>query len=205
MKIQKKLFTIFVVGIISILLSACATMPLSAQNAKLIHTVGVSKHVQVPKGMFFAGPGSYCGLIGLALASATEASTQAAIQKSAIDNHINIDQIVRNELLQQIQQSGKFQLGQTSKSDGAIYIKILQYGFTVPTTYSWEMVPYLIIQAKMLNKQGIMIWRDRTFVEPLFNGLPEYSMSELKQNPATISHSWNVAAQKAVAKMMKSL
>lgn len=205
MKIQKKLFTVFMIGIISILLSACASMPLSPQNAKLIHTVGISKHVQVPKEMFFAGPGSYCGLVGFAIASVTEASTQKAIEKSALDNHIYIDQIVRNELLQQIQQSGKFQLGQTSKSDGVIYIKVLAYGFTVTTTYSWRMVPYLMIEAKMLNRQGIMIWRERTFVSPLLYKLPEYTMSELKQNPGIILYTWNLAAQTAVAKMVKTL
>src|SRR5580704_4310752 len=152
-------------------LAGCAsTPPLGADNGS--RPVRIDPAVATPAEMYYLGPSAGTaagmlvgGLIGGAIVASANIEPGKELDQLAKDHGIYIDQIVKQEATAAFQQSGKLKLVDASgASDTILKIDVTQYGFTIPTGFSTDVVPIVAIKCTLTDSSGKVIWsaNDRT-------------------------------------------
>lgn len=205
-KISWVLFCSFTLSMIS----GCATtVRLSAANRQAIHTISVNNDVTVPKEMQFFGDGEQVamllpgGLIGGVIACGMAEQKAAQIKKFADANNVHIDQIVRDQFIQQIKSSTHLTIT-NNPADADLRINVRRYGLSVPTAYSIGLVPVLSLEASLV-RQGKIVWESDYYVDPMFGGMPKYNSKDIENNATTLYQAWNLAAAKAVQHIITTI
>ncbi len=199
-----------IVGLLTtcISLSGCATtINLTPQERSKIKKVVISSKVTKPKSMYMMEPGTSVGmmfgLIGGMIAGAANESAATRFETYLTKNNIHIKNIARNEFVSAFRKYHPFRLVQTH-GDATVYLRIKQYGLSVPTGFSSYLKPTLVLQAYMVKNKKV-IWQNEAKVLPLTGGMPEYMFQPLMKDPNKVRSMWRAAAKKISDELVKSL
>jgi hypothetical protein len=189
---------------------------MTPEQKKSIKTIAVSKDVLMPKQMVYRNEDEataftlYCtmGIIpGAILARPFELA--AAKEKKGIEGLINhegikISEIVRNEVINQLKQDGRFKMVDKGCADATLQLEIKQYGLVVPSKFSTKFRPHLWIKGKLLSPSAKVLWQDSGLLM-VTGDLPKFSKEEIRENPHDIYLEWDAAAKVVAKKLLKSL
>ena len=191
-----------------VLMTGCATtQALSPQDKQNLHSISVNEKITYVPQAYYMGPGLgllvFAGPVGGAVAGKVGADQGTQLAEFARSNHVAIDQIVKEQLVGQIEQKTQLKIVK-QKADADLKITVNLYGFSVPTTYSFSVVPVLSVNAELIkNKQ--VIWKNHYYVDPLFGGMNSYSSKEVFNEPEKVKAAWTAAAHKAAEKIVRTL
>ncbi|ABS76741.1 hypothetical protein CbuD7D7780_08740 [Coxiella burnetii] len=196
--------------ILMLALTGCATyMPLSQQSRTSLRSIAVQKGVQVPKEMYYRGPGSSAGALFGALGGLITAAANVDPAKKlgyyAESHHVLIAQIVRSSMIDAIKHETRYKLIDSKFADAKLWIKIKTYGFSIPHGFSDMLRPILSVQAKLVNRNGKTIWKKSSWTGLIGSGLPNYSKKDLAHNPDKIRQAWTLAANKVAKQIVQTL
>lgn len=209
--LSKKMSALIICLIFAFMLTGCATTKtMSANDKSTIKTVSVNKNVKYPQEMYYMAPGSAVGImfgsVGALAVSAANSSPAKQFTKLARDNNIYIEQIVRDQLIKQINESKKFEVTDDAKqADADMFIDVKSYGFSIPTGFSSVVKPTMRVDAQLV-KDSRIVWANSSYIFEIVGGdLPAYKPSVLKNNPVNIANAWNKAAEQAAKKIVQTM
>lgn len=189
------------------MLSGCATMPMSQQEKNSVHTIFINPDIKTGECLYAKpkdAPAVFFGVIGDLIYNSLAKSQGADLEAIALQNKINIAQIVKNQFIRQIRISQPFKVVSTQPADAILSIKITEFGF-IPTGvgFSAKVVPVLRMSAK-LTRNNKVIWKNVSF-SLTFEGAPQYTAEQLKRNPKLIKQGWHYVAKRAVAELVQTM
>jgi hypothetical protein len=197
-------FKFFLVLTMTVCLTACmTTQPFSPDDKKQIHTISVDAAVKVPTEMYYMGPGvGYVGMLSLI----PGISSVDKLNKAVASNKIQIDAIVRRHFMSDLRRDTHLNVtdDSTTKADAHLQLEIKQYGFGVPQSYSFEVVPVLAVEAKLI-RHNVVIWQNSYRTSALFSDATSYQPDALIANPKLVSTSWNSVAEKVATRLVNDL
>lgn len=197
-------------------LLGCSTINMTPEQKKSIKTIAVSKDVLMPKEMMYRNRDGamattlYCtmGLIpGYVLGRPFElavAKEKKAIEALIDHEGIKITEIVRNEVINQLKQDGRFKIVDKGGADACLHLEIKLYGLFVPSAMATKFRPYLSVKGKLLSPGGKVLWQDSGLLMGT-GDLPKFSKEEILQDPHDIYLEWDAAAKVVAKKLLKSL
>jgi hypothetical protein len=194
-----------------LLLSACATtQPLSDEDRKKVSAVSISSNVQKAPVMYYLGPDAApffaMGAIGGAVIAATSVEPARVLQEYAEKNGIFIEKIAFQEIDAAIRQSGKLRVSAPGEATEAIMnVYVYQYGFSIPTGFSSNLVPVMAIKCEMVDTAGKVIWSANDSVLTLRNPAPPMSLQAMRDDPKRIEEAWRRAAKHIAGKIAFAL
>ncbi|WP_296055214.1 hypothetical protein [uncultured Amphritea sp.] len=204
----KKQMNFLALILVFLYLSGCASsIQMSKMDREAIGSIKVIDKVTTPEGMYYFGPGQQAlilfGPLGGAVAGAIAAKPAEQIDQFARDNNIVIEQIVKEEFLTQLANSGKFKISNNEISDANLEIKIFMYGLTIPNGFSSELVPVLKVSASIINKADKIIWSNSGYI--FGDDYPSHPLEEIKNNPDLLKEAWGAVAKQSIAKVLSTL
>jgi len=191
-----------------LILGACAsTQPLKESDRKGITTVAVSPDVRVSPELYYFGAGSSFGLLfgavgGAAMAAANQGPAEQ-LRQFATQNNISIEEIVRKQFTAQLV-TRRFRVSD-GNADATFKLDVRQYGLSVPTGFSSDLVPVLTVHAELLNGNGQVMWSTTKRVHPLSGVSDSVPLETIRGNPELLRTMWTQAAQQVVLEMMETL
>lgn len=190
------------------LMTGCAsTQALSPQDKQQLRSFTVNEKIIYPGQAYYMGPGYGLLIAGGAVSGVIEgtiaANKGAQLAEFATRNHIAIDQIVKEQLVHEIEKNTKLRMVKQN-ADAELKISISQYGFSIPTSYNFSVVPVLSVNAELV-KNNQVIWKNNYSVRPLFSGMNSYSSKEVFNDPVKVKAAWTAAAQKVAANIAQTL
>jgi hypothetical protein len=204
----KKGINLFTLFLLALSLSGCASsIQMSKMDRDATVSIKVVDEVTTPAAMYYYGPGQQAlmlfGPIGGAVAGSTAAKPATQIAQFARDNNIIIEQIVKEEFITQLANSGKFKISNNKIADAKLEIKVFMYGLTIPNGFSSELVPVLKVSASLINTTGKTIWSNSDYVFGADH--PPHPLEEIKNNPGLLKEAWVAAAKKSIADVLSTL
>ena len=202
MKIYKLFRSIVGVVLISVLVSACATRtPISMADKQAINTISIDNNIIFENQAYYLGQGmSLFGMLG-AVPAIMEGKN---IAKYAVNNHVYVNQIVRDQFIRQLSTT-KYKLADKDKADAIMHIKIDLYGVICVHNLSSRMSPIMAIDAKLINKNGKLIWQSHDSVSGLTSNMPRHTTKEIKTDPKNLYDLWNAAAERIAKNIVNTL
>ncbi|QLH43931.1 MAG: hypothetical protein HWD59_15355 [Coxiellaceae bacterium] len=192
-----------------ILLSGCAATslkPLSQQNKQSIKAIAIDDHVKVPVDMYYVGPGlgylMLTGIVGDAIAAGQNSQESKKLKALAENNNIHIDKIVKDNMMKEIKENTSLKIVPIESADAVMNIEIQKYGLSIPTGYATSVEPILVVNAKLV-KDNQVVWKDGYYVSP--SNMPKHKIGEIENNPVLLAQLWNMAAEKAVQHIIRTL
>ncbi|MGB0205491.1 MAG: hypothetical protein ACPF9K_10645 [Neptuniibacter sp.] len=193
----KRIFALVMV----VLLTGCAaTQRISEQDRANVNVVIINQDVKKPDDFYYFGPGSAFGLlfgaVGGAITAAVNQKPGEVLEQFAIENEIYIEEIVRQEVISAMNNSGKFNLADhKSEKASVVNVYIRLYGLSIPNGFSSKLVPALDIRCEMMDPNGRVIWAANDRVSFLNSPVEAITLEELKSNPKKLEDMWIVAAR----------
>jgi hypothetical protein len=181
---------------------------LHTADKQSIHTVSIDKNIFVPQNMYYMGANARgtlaIPLAGPSVALAVGAREAPAIQKFIKANGIRLDQIVRNQFIQQINQKTNLKVIDKGHADAQLVIMITGYGLSIPNGFHSELVPILGIKAT-LTRNGQIVWIGQDYNSVLASGLLRYTWQQIQQNPQLLHQMWDSDAEKIIGRIVATL
>ncbi len=182
------IFACFMIGCVS-------TQHLSNKNKSSINKVYFEPGQKKAIEMYYFGPGNAVGMmfgaVGGLVTGIADIKPGRALDKFAVDNGIYIENIATESLKQNLIKSNKFEVvNSLQEADAKIRVTILNYGFSVPYTFSSKVVPILHIMAEMYSESDAKLWQAAGSTNTLPNPAKKRKISEFKNDPTLIAESW---------------
>lgn len=203
---MKRIFT----ALFILTLSGCTTsVCMSPENQKQIHKISVNKHVALPKKMAYYGPEEakaqmVGGLIGAAIVNSTAKENCALIEKMLADQHVNINDVVLNDLSQKITNKHTLNIVTNNKSDAELVVTIANYGFHAQPFLSDKYTPVLNVKAELV-KDNKVVWAKSASSTGNTKGLPAYSLDEIRKNPTHVKEMLVAASNMLTNEILQTL
>lgn len=196
-----KLKCVLAVSTVLFLVSGCSgvTKPMTPAVKKTVHAVALQEKIEKPKSIYYLGPEvtpSFMlgGPVGVAIAAHATQKDAANIRKIARDNHIKIQKIVRNEIIQAFKQSPIRLADNAQAADAQLKISITKYGVTIPQGFSSSLAPVLYTQADLIKNNNI-IWSYTYHSHAFDSELPAYTLDEIREDPKNLNYMYTMAAK----------
>ena len=193
------------------LLAGCAStgQSLSQEDRSKLTTVHVSDKIAKPAKMYWLGSGGIgfaFGAIGGAITAEANKSPGEQFQQYVESKNVVIENIVREEAISALRDSGKMTLTEGAAPAAAtLNISITQYGFSIPTGFSSKVVPVLAVKCSLVDASGKTIWEANDRIHPLGNPVEAKTPDELGNDPKLVEASWRAAAKAAMVEIAKKL
>jgi len=209
--IQKSIKLIAVITTI-LLFGGCATSQrMSSDDKAKIKTVQISQSVE--KGQVFllapggASVGLMFGAVGGLASSGAIVDDQTAFTNYLSKNSISIEKIVREELANAIQRSGKLTVADTADSTTpTLKIAVPQYGFGVTHLLSSNVVPVLKVDCNLIDSSGKVIWSASDRMLPsIASPMDAVAWKQLAGDPQQIESQLRKASKYLADKLVKEL
>lgn len=185
-----------------------STVRMTPQEAASIKTIEVSEQVTKPDGMWYGGPGaSFFGLgaVGGLITGLANIPGAKEGDKTAHQGGVEITEIVRNEVINQLKQNGQFKIANKEYANAVLRLDILMYGLSVPNGFSTKLRPVLSVVGKLVGPNGKVMWQDKESIFSLSSGMPEFGKNEILQNPHNMYLAWDAAAKAVSQKLIQSM
>lgn len=195
--------------ILVVLMAGCApSVKMAPADRQATKSIFIDEEVAYPEKMHFSGPAQSIsmnfGLIGWTIAEESAKKPSEKFSAYARQNGIFIEEIVRDEFVEQFNTSGKFaQAGVKEQADAVMTLKVDNYGIYNGGGISKNFTPVLLMHATLINKVGKTIWEETAYANLLEKG--GYTLEQYKQNPDLIRQGWSETAKKAMAALMEKL
>jgi len=207
-------------------LVGCATSQgLTEKDRSKIANISLDPNVARPKDMFFLDQGNALafslaagggaagaavgGVKGVAVGAGVGAagesfqSPQSAGQlllQNAERQGVLIEKITLEELASAIRSAGRIPIAEAASTGTAVLVlSIQQFGFSVPHSFSSDVVPLLSIKCELKDETGRVIWSASDRLLPLGNPVKPISIKDMYPNPKAMEDAWREAAR-AVAR-----
>ncbi|MGB8285214.1 MAG: hypothetical protein WCE22_00685 [Candidatus Aquirickettsiella gammari] len=196
-------------------LLGCSTISMTPEQKKSIKKIAVSKDVLMPKEMTYKNRDEAMAIVlystmGLIPGCALGLPFELAVDKEkkgieALIDHegIKITEIVRNDVINQLKQDGRFKIVDEGGADASLHLEIKLYGLFVPSVISTKFRPYLSVKGKLLSPSDKILWQDSGLMAT--GDLPKFSKEEILRDPHNIYLEWDAAAKVVAKKLLKSL
>ena len=116
-----------------------------------------------------------------------------------------IPQALRTEIGAALQKSGRFIVKKEGPTDAILHIEVEMYGFSSAELFARRVNPELMMEAKLVGKDGQEVWHFSNYVNHLTDGTPAILPEKIKANPQLGVDAFRVAArlcgEKAVEKL----
>ena len=122
-------------------------------------------------------------------------------------NNISIQQIILDEIITQLQRTGKIQfVGSHNEhlSSATLNITIPRHGFS-NVFFTPNLVPELSVVASLTDKDGKIIWQYRSDYSKNTDSVTATPMDEFKLRPELIKESWHAASKIVIANIVSDL
>jgi hypothetical protein len=182
---------------------------MTPENGKLIKTIDVNKKVISPRTIYYENRKDLVLRQVFPLAYVIDKDLHGfpevnQIQDFADENGINFSKILRNEVINQLKQNGKFKVITSKPADAVLKLEIRSYGLG-PADFSEKLGPVLKVIGSLTNPTGKVIWKDIVYVFAAEKRMPKFTKEELLQDPHNLYLAWDEAAKEASEKLIKSL
>lgn len=183
-----------------IFLFGCTTTERLALDRNIdISSISVSENILIPEDIYYVGKGSAFGLIG-GLANMSPAN---ALKKYAIENGIDIKEIVRNTFIDTLKEVNKYPYSENATHQINLEVKV--YGVSGKSLFSDDYFPVLLIQAEMIDETKNKIWKNGHYIQPLGNPIAPVPMKKILEDPEVLKKLWSDAARVACQKIIGQL
>lgn len=203
---QLKIF-LFTVMIVT-LMGCVSPIALSPQDRKSLSSIKIDPVVDMPNGMAFnadgASVGRAFGLVGNLVADDIVNRDTREIMLIQKRLNFSVDKILVANLVNAINRSGKTKVV-NDPANAVMTLQVYTYGFTAPALgFSPKLAPQLGVTAELV-RDGRVIWRASSNIDPVTDNLPAYTMNEIIANPILLRKLWEAAADLAAAQLVKKL
>lgn len=194
------------------LVAITATGCISAQKQSmaedvLISGIRVDPEVKLPDEMYYVGPGLGAGMmfgaIGAAAASSGNETDSDVIRRFAADNGVDISAIVRDAFERGLRKEGSYPYDE--KAETVLSIEILRYGLSIPHGFSRNLVPILLVQARITDEKDTILWQGGDSVLPLGGPADSVKLAEIMADPSVLEALWRAAADRTAEETLKQL
>ncbi len=204
-RVCARLVTFFLVAIA---VTGCiSTQKQSMAEDVVISAIRVDPEVTVPDEMYYVGPGLGTGMmfgaIGAAAASSGNESEADILRQFAADNGVDISTIVRDAFERGLRREGRYPYDEDATT--VLSIEILRYGLSIPHGLSRKLVPILLIQARITDAAGTVLWQGGDNVLPLGGPAESVKLDEIVADPAVLEGLWRAAADRTAEETLKQL
>lgn len=203
-----KRIKLLVLLLTAILVGCASAQRMSEADRQNLSTIAINTQIEKPEKMYYLGPniGWLFGGIGGLIAGEMQKPARNSLQAFAESNDINIEDIVLEESREAFENFGKVSLTDGSNPQSAtLNIVITQYGFSIPTGFSTEVVPIVHIKCSLVDVSGKIIWSANDYTAPLGNPVESMALEDLKSNPELIANAWRVATRIILENIVKTL
>lgn len=162
-----------------------------------IKTVHVESRIDCLQGMRFGEDQNYSSEAVLSSMIIDSFGQKGIARMNGVmqTNGIVVADLVRSNVVSRIQQYRELQLTDEN-SEGAFVVKILQYGFNLQLH---GKVPFVILRAELLDRQGKRIWSRTTTKWHLTSKGIGASWKEYEANPEKLRADWNKQIETVVS------
>ena len=190
----------------------CApNIPLLEENRKNISNVTINPKVDIKnKPVYMSRYHSTIMLMtgilpGLVPVLILQSNGSKKIEKAINNNSISIDKMVFESFKNEVEKKFKPVI-MGAESDATFVIQI-NYGL-IPHmgTLSNTVKPQIVINAKLTDKTGQIIWEKRKIAGPnKLDGVNAYSLNDWTKQPEKLENGFKVAIDQAVSKLLAEL
>jgi len=205
---MKKLLIIFSV----LLLTSCAsTKRLTPNDRAALHSIAVAPHVKVKNHMYIKTRRGEIGSMLFGLAAIPLAVSADVYESSRVDDelyasHIKIRLIVKKAFMAELKRQREFKVVPPRAADAKIVLSISKYGLRPYYEYSKRYVPVMDIEAKLIDSNGKVLWRDHYSDNSFDNKLiKKVTLETLEKHPEKIAEYWAILASSISNKLVSSL
>ena len=176
-----------------------------------IHSVTVGQNVGITENPAVYGRatsvGCMFGPIGCMVADRTP---ESLVFKKTLDDHkIDLKGIVRQEFISNLTAIQAFPAIVMEGGDANFVLTIVSYGlapgFSMALTHDRPLKPTLTLSAKLLTRDGKLLWENTEFITNASNAAPAYKQAIYYANPRLIEEGFRKVASALVADLLKDL
>ena len=154
------------------------TVKLSDANRPKLNTIYINDKIPVD-GIHYFGPG-VPPRIGDT--SFTQEVAISRINQFVTENKIEIDEIVKQAMVNELTKSGKTITGDIKDALSVMHLTVLKYGFSIPNGFSSKLVPFIIMRVDVLDQSGTTIWSYQNFLDLMDNPVEAVPALEILNN-----------------------
>jgi hypothetical protein len=195
-----KTFAALILTFILLGLSGCSTTPISAAKKAGIKTVQIEPRVDSQQAMRYGVDLSSGGLANLLAGLLVDSLGQKGVSRmSAVmqTNEIIVTDLIQAHAVTRIQQYEEVKVAEEN-TDGVFVVKIVQYGFDSPGLKLSHKVPFVVLYAELLNREGKRLWSRRTTVGQLISKGMGATWEEYEADPQRLRADWNTQVENVV-------
>jgi hypothetical protein len=201
-------FALFV--FIGLLTSGCSTMSsvsLSKDDKAAIGDVAVVWDGYLPGTPFYNGPenqaGAVFGVVGSLVAASSTRSDKEKIADFVKTNDIKLGDIVKSEFESQLSKKKDYNNRIKDGASSKFIIRIPLYGVSAGS-FSSEFKPYLVVDAKLVNASGRVIWEQKDYVAS-HGSAPAATFDAFLGSPEAFTTEFKAAAKEVVGLLLTNL
>ncbi|MEI7613377.1 MAG: hypothetical protein WCK63_10735 [Betaproteobacteria bacterium] len=209
--IKKSIKLITIISTILLVCGCATSQRMSDDDRAKIKSVIINESVE--KGQVFllapggASVGLMFGAVGGAVSAGLMVDAQTAFTDYLSQNSISIEKIIREEVENAVQGSGKLTIASSSESTiPTIKISVLQYGFGVTHLLSSNVVPVLYIKCEMVDSSGKVVWSESDRMLPsIASPMDAIAWAQLTNDPKKIEDQLRKASKYLADRIVKEL
>jgi hypothetical protein len=204
-----------IAGLIALLLvlGCTTTQPISDISVLAgIHNVTVSENVAITKQPKIFGKAASTGFFFGPIIGAVVAETATAesleFKKFLEDHRIDIRQIVRQEFVATIVAIHGLPTIVAEGGDANFDLAIQDYGLAPGFSLAFidkPLSPTLMLGAKLLSRDGRVLWKDTKYITALSKGNLAYRIADYYDNPNLIEEGFRKAAHVLAEELLRDL
>ena len=197
-----------------IMFNGCAGIALKKEAMSSIHSVSVNKEVPKPDkiGVYGAGEtfAALTGFVTAGVAGAVIASEipkkRGPVLKYVMEKEgIDIGQIVREQFVDQLKNSGLFSTIVDEGGDAEFKLSILGAGFAKPPGFTSKLQPELWVEGSLVKPDGSVLWKNRKTVTQGTSRTPCRKFEEYINNPELIREAISICSRIVAGKLVNDM
>lgn len=207
---KKSSMTLSGAFVVCFMLGCAATAPLSNEAKSSINTVHIPP--VVVEGDFYLDKRFSPALgLGGAILSAAENIARAvenpeqALQDTMLKHGIIPSEILRNEVITAIEDSGVFEVVNEGAVDAELRFTLVSH-FYSPVGLESTFRPSMRVKCELVKINGTVLWKSEQFVLGKYDKrLPGYSLAEMLRDPNRIVEGFTAASQLVSNSIVKTM
>ena len=182
------------------LITGCVSQKaLTKTDKESIRSVSINKQVKMPDDFLYMGPaqawGAAGGLLGAVAGQSDARSAKAQIKSALQENHIDLEQISREQLEAELLKSNLFSSIAPEGGDAEFRLEVRLWGFVQKNTFSAHLKPTLSITGSLVNLNGTVLWQKYDYITAFNDQTPEHTIEEYLRNPQLIREAFDTSAK----------
>lgn len=198
---KKILMTISVFFLI--LLHGCVSVSLPKDKRKNITSVKIEPVIVVSNAVYYNGwESGFSIATNLPIYNTQEYSNKLKVQ-NYIDKNIKLDKIVYTQFRNVLLTKQDFKDKISDESNFKFQLIVTSYGLNVVGITNFNLKPFLIVDARLVDQDNKIMWRRFDYVANLNKKTPDYPLEQFFESPDKFNNSFSVAADELSKILLK--